>query len=568
MPDDQPAPAAAAAAHPPHLLPWWRFLHLLRPEAGDMATIVVYGAAGAVLALAVPLTVDALISNIFFGTLLTPLLVLVGVLLGCLLLQAVLRALQAYVAEVIERRIFVRVAGDLAWRLPRVDIAAFDRRHGPELLNRFFDTITVQKSSSKLLIAVTNIVLQSGVGMAVLAFYHPFLLVFVLCLLLAVLVLVFGLGLGGVRTSIAESVAKFEVGAWLQEIARHTTAFCTKGGAEFARQRTDELCRDYLHARRRHFRVLFRQICGSLGLQVIAGCAVLAIGGWLVIDQQLTPGQLVASELIVTAVVANLTKLGEVLQGFYDACAASDKLGHLIDLPLERQAGDQLAAGRGAALGLHTVRCGVPDNPHSLCEFDLTIAAGERLALVGSPGGSASHVLDVIYGLRQPTQGHVTVAGLDLRQLRLDTMRDAMALVHGTEIVEGSLRENLLFGRDGVPPETVRDALQAVSLWNEVLALPQGLDTPLSTRGYPLSSSQSSRLMIARAILSAPRLLLLDGALDVLDAAVRSDVVAHLFDRAHDWTALVVTQMPDVIAACDRHLDLEVTANGTTPEGR
>lgn len=568
MHDDQPAPAAAAAAHSSHLPPWRRFLHLLRPERSDMATIVVYGAASAVFALAVPLTVDALISNLTFGTLLTPLVVLVAVLLGCLLLQGVLRALQVFVAETIERRIFVRVAGDLAWRLPRVDITAFDRRYGPELLNRFFDTVTVQKSSSKLILAVTNVVLQSGVGMTVLAFYHPFLLFFVLCLLAAVAVLIFGFGVRGVRTSVAESVAKFEVAAWLQELARHTTAFCTQGGAEFALQRTDKLCRDYLLARRRHFRIWFRQVCGSLGLQVLASTAVLAIGGWLVIDQQLTPGQLVASELIVTAVVANLTKLGEILQGFYDVCAASDKIGHLVDLPLERQDGSPLPPGKGLAVELGTVGCGVPDNPHSLREFDLRIEAGERVAIVGTTGGSASYLLDVLFGLRPPTQGHVTIGGLDLRQLQLGRMRDEIALVHGTEIVEGTLLENLRFGRDAIGAEAVRDALMAVELWDEVLQLPLGLETPLSTRGHPLSSSQTSRLMIARAILGEPRLLLLDGALDVLQPRIRRRVLAHLFDRRHAWTLLVVTQMPDVVAVCDRRIDLDPSSASIEAEGR
>ena len=556
MHDDQPATAAAAAdSH--HLPPWRRFLQLLRPEASDMVTIVVYGAAGAVLTLAVPLTVDALISNLTFGTLLTPLVVLVGVLLGCLVLQGLLRALQVYVAEVIERRIFVRVAGDLAWRVPRVQINAFDRRSGPELLNRFFDTITLQKSSSKLLLAVTNIVLQSGVGMTVLAFYHPFLLVFVLLLLVAVVVLVFGLGFRGVRTSIAESVAKYEVAAWLQELGRHTTAFCTQGGAEFARERTNDLCRDYVTARKSHFRIWFRQVCSSLMLQILASTAVLAIGGWLVIDMQLTTGQLVASELIVTAVVANLTKLGDVLKDFYDVCASSDKLGHLIDLPLEPQGGEDMPNGEGLAIGLQKLGCGVPDNPHSLSEFDLAVAAGERVALVGTPGGSASYLLDVLFGLRTPTHGHVTLDGLDLRQLRLAPMRDQIALVHGTEIVEGTVLENLRFGRAAIGAEAVRNALQAVDLWDEVLKLPQGLSTPLTTRGNPLSSSQASRLMIARAILGGPRLLMLDGALDVLQERVRQLVLSHLFDRSHRWTVLVVTQMPDVIAACDRRFDVD-----------
>lgn len=553
--------------------PWHQYARLLRPEAADLGTIVIYGAGSAVLALAVPLTVDALISNITFGTLLTPLVVLVAVLLGCLLLQGVMRALQSMVAEVIERRIFVRVVSDLSWRLPRVDISAFDRHHGPELVNRFFDTVTVQKSSSKLFLSVTNVVLTTAVGMTVLAFYHPFLLVFVAALVLAILFLVFGLGVGGVRTAIAESVAKYEVAAWLQELARHTTAFCTQGGAEFARQRADELCARYVGARRRHFRILFRQICSALGLQVLASTAVLAIGGWLVIDQQLTPGQLVASELIVTAVVANITKLGSMLESWYDVCAAADKLGHLIDLPLERQSGEALPAARGGVtIRLDGVVCNGRDDGSPVGRFDLSIAAGERIALVGSVGGSASRLLDVLYGLRAPSAGHVTVDGLDLRQLRLDRTRDEFSLVHGTEIVEGTVLDNIRFGRDGVDAAAVRAALDDVGLWDEIMALPEGLETELTTGGQPLSSGQASRLMLARAILREPRLLLLDGALDVLTPTMRRRIVDHLFDRRHGWTMLVVTSVPEVIRACDRSIELEPTlatlAGGEGPEAR
>lgn len=546
---------------------WLRYLDLLRPESADMITIVVYGAAGAVLTLAVPLTVDALISSIMFGAILAPLVVLVGILLGCLILQGMLRALQVYVAEVIERRIFVRVAGDLAYRLPRVQISAFDRTHGPELVNRFFDTVTVQKSSSKLLIAITNIVLQSGVGMAVLSFYHPLLLGFSLVLLAAVALIVFVFGRRGVTTAIAESRQKYAVAAWLQELARHTTAFCTHGGAEFARSRTDELCATYLARRRTHFRIWYRQVCGGLLMQVLASTAVLGIGGWLVINQQLTPGQLVASELIVTAVVANLTKLGEVMQGWYDVCTAADKLGHLIDLPLERQHGDPLTKGEaGVSVSLHGVTTNLPDSPKALQEFNLTIAPGEHLALVGSPRGRASLLLDILFGLREPNSGYITIEGQDLRQLQLDRLRSDFALVHGTEIVEDTVLGNLRFGRDDIHPDQVRQALQDVELWDEVLALPQGLNTPLSVGGDPLSASQASRLMLARAILQEPRLLMLDGALDVLSPGLRARISQHLLDQRHRWTVIVVTQMPDIIAACDRRLDMEVE-NPSQPNG-
>ncbi|MCU0865064.1 MAG: ATP-binding cassette domain-containing protein [Planctomycetes bacterium] len=547
-----------AAAHPK---PWTRYLSLLRPERRDIYTIITYGIGSALLTLAVPLTVDALISNIMFGTMVTPLVVLVGVLIGCLVLQALLRALQFWVAELIERRIFVQVAGDLAWRLPRVQISAFDTIHGPELVNRFFDTITLQKTTTKLVLTGTDVVLGTVVGLAVLSFYHPFLLGVVGVMLVAIAVIVFVLGLGGVRSSIAESISKYQVAAWMQEMARHTTAFCTKGGADFATLHTDELCTTYVKARRRHFRILFRQVLGLLLLQILVSATVLGVGGWLVIDQQLTPGQLVASELIVTAVVANIAKMGDLLQQWYDVTASSDKIGHLIDLPLERQDGSPLpASSQGAAIELNGVSCGSGDALHAVDEFTLSLRPGERVALVGSTGGAASYLLDVLYGLREPLHGHMTVDGLDIRQLRLDTTRDDFALVHGTEIVEATLEENVRFGRTNLTAEQLRDVLVAVGLWDDVLRLPDGLRTTLTTRGAPLSGSQASQLMLARAMVGRPRLLMIDGALDMLAPAARSRAMASLFDRSQPWTVLLVTQRPEVVAACDRHIDLQRTA--------
>ena len=544
----------------PHGRPAWKqYLRLIRPEAGDLGVMLVYAAASAVLTLAVPLTVDALISSIMFGTMLTPLVVLVGVLLGCLVLQGVLRGMQIFVTEIIERRIFVRVTSDLSWRLPRIDISAFDKSYGPELVNRFFDTVTVQKSSSKLCLSLADIVLSTVVGMTVLSFYHPFLLVLTLTLIAALLVLVFVGGIGGVRTAVNMSIAKYDTAAWLQELARHSTAFCTKGGASFAASRANEHCSDYIAARKKHFRILFRQICSGLGLQVVTSTAVLGIGGWLVISRQLTPGQLVASELIVSAIVANITKLGDVLQTWYQVCAASDKVGHLIDLPLERQDGAELPGGKsGLRLQMHTLTCERDDGTSALLDVSLEVGAGERVALLGSTGGSSSYALDVLYGLRNPTSGYVTIDGIDLRQLRLDTMRDQVSLVHGSEIVEGTILQNIHFGRTDISPDKIRDALEDVGLLDEVLALPKGLETELTTRGSPLSASQCSRLMIARAIVREPRALLLDGALDALPWDVRRRVVEHLFDQKHAWTLIVVSQAEDVIAACDRLVDIDL----------
>jgi len=254
----------------------------------------------------------------------------------------------------------------------------------------------------------------------------------VLGLVAAVAVIVFGFGWRGTRNAVAESIAKYEIAAWLQELARQTEAFRTKGGADFAAARADELCRRYIEARRCHFRIWFRQFLGSVVLQIIAATAVLAVGGWRVIEQQLTPGQLVASELIVTAVAGNLIKVADVLKDWDDACVSADKLGHLVDLPLERQDGAALpAGGKGVAVDLRGVACAVPGEGAARQGFDLSIRAGERVALVGSTGGAASYVLDALFGLRDPVAGTITIDGLDLRQLRLDATRGVDATAAG-----------------------------------------------------------------------------------------------------------------------------------------
>ena len=249
---------------------------------------------------------------------------------------AALRGLLSYVVEILQRRLFVRLVADLAYRLPRVRGTAFDGMHAPELVNRFFEIVTVQKAASSLLLDAVSIILQTFVGMAVLAFYHPFLLGFDLVLLMLIAFITFGLGRGAVKTAVNESIAKYAVGAWLEELVRHPTAFKLHSGHQFALDRSDRLTVDYLDARKKHYRIVLRQLLFALGLQATVATALLGLGGWLVIQGQLTLGQLVAAELIVTVIVGSFAKMGKHLESFYDLLASMDKLGHLFDLPTER----------------------------------------------------------------------------------------------------------------------------------------------------------------------------------------------------------------------------------------
>ena len=527
--------------------PFARLGQLLRPEKRDIGAVVVFAVAVAVLSLATPIAVESLVNTVSFGVLVWPVVVLAAVLMGCLGLAAAIRAMQVYVVECVQQRLFVRVVADYAGRLPRARLDAFDGRYGPELMNRFFDVINVQKSLAFLLLDGVALVITGLVGMGVLAFYHPFLLGFDVLLVLMIAFMLFVLGWGGVRTSLHESHAKYDVAAWLQELSRCPRAFKSAGGAGLALTRADELAGEYLAARRDHFRVVWRQTVFALGLQVFAGTGLLGIGGYLVINRQLTLGQLVAAELIVTLVVASVAKLGKYCEAYYDLLAGAEKLGLVTDLPPEREGGEDLVRGSAGA----SVRVRGLQHP-SAFPSDWRVAAGERVALVGPAGSGNTSVLEAMCGLREPKNGVIEIDGIDSRGLSLDRLRDQAAFVAAADVFMGTLAENVRVGRAGLTFQEVREALGVVGLLETVHALPQGLDTPLTPGGRTLTDDQSLRLCVARALAGRPRLLVLDGVLDALDLGDCPGLLPCLFDQSAPWTLLIASKDPAVLARCDR----------------
>ncbi|MBA4187541.1 MAG: ABC transporter ATP-binding protein [Planctomycetaceae bacterium] len=531
--------------------PFERLQHLLQPERRDIIAVVVFAMAVALLSLATPIAVETLVNTVAFGILLWPVVVIAAILLSCLGLAAAIRAMQVYVVECIQRRLFVRVVADYAHRLPRLRLEAFDQRFGPELANRFFDIINLQKSLAFLLLDGVAILVAVPVGMVVLAFYHPFLLGFDILLILMIGFVLFVLGWGGVRTSIQESHAKYDVAAWLEELLHNPRAFKFAGGQHLALERADQLASEYVAARRQHFRIVWRQTVFALGLQVVASTALLGIGGYLVINRQLTLGQLVASELIVTLVVASVAKLGKYSETYYDLLAGAEKLGLVTDLPLERQRGETLPVGGvGMAVRVqgvdHVSRRSLP-TPH-----DWQLTPGERVAVVGPPGSGKTTLFEMLCGLRVPSSGVVELDGIDLSGLSLDAMREQIAFVERSELFSGTIMENVRLGRHYLSPADVREALRVVGLLSIVHSLPNGLETPLIPTGGPLSASQSLRLSLARALVGKPRLLILDGVLDALDLRECPDLLPRLFDRSAPWTLLITSTNPAVVGMCDR----------------
>lgn len=554
---------------PQAMTPFARLVALMRPEAGDVWIVLLFALVSGILAMATPLAIEALVSTVTFGRLLQPIVILSLILLAFLAFQAAIRALQTYVVEIIQRRVFARVAADLAYRLPRANVESLLKQSGRELVNRFFDVVTVQKVTAMLLLEGVTIVLNALVGMAILGFYHPWLLGYDVVLLVLIGFTIFVLGRGAVATSIKESKCKYHLAAWLEDLAGCPLAFRFDGAMQFALERADRLTYEYLSARRKHFRIVMRQVVFALGLNVIASTVLLGLGGWLVIDGQLTLGQLVAAELIVTVIVSSFAKLGKHMENYYDLLAAVDKLGMLFDLPMERQ--DGLLSGlddRPAEVSLREIAYHYPDGRPVFENLSVTVRRGERVAIVGASGSGKSVLLDLLFGLRAPLAGRLAINRADPRELRPDILRRSVSLVRDIEVFEGTLAENVHLERPEITTTAVRDALADAGLLEDVLALPRGLETELNSTGYPLTPNQMRKLMLARGIAARPTLLLVDGLLDALPDGEAMTIAQRLTDRSRPWTLLVVTGRREINRLLDRQIDLRGAAGGRTGDNR
>jgi putative ABC transport system ATP-binding protein len=543
--------------HHSSVRPLQRVLRFLFRERSDIFSILVFSFVSVVLSLATPLTVEVLVNTIGFGRNFQPIFYLSLMLLGVLFLASAFKFLQIVVVELLQRRLFVRLVGDLAHRLPQVKRSALEGVHGPELLNRFFDIVTIQKATANLLLDGVTIIMQTVIGSLLLAFYHPYLLGFDVILVLCMTIVTYTLGRGGVRTAIEESKVKYAVAHWLQDIVACPTAFKLHAGSALGADRTHRLTVEYLGARRRHFGVLVRQNIFALCLLVLSMTSLYALGGYLVIQGQLTLGQLVASELVVAVIVGAFAKSGKLIENFYDLLAAMDKVGHLIDLPVDSPAVPIDTEPGPIAVRVEKMVLCEPATQHPINVGSFSVEPGERAVIVGSVGPADALILPAMAGLVQPHQGFIELGGLDAR----DAVRfsDGRVVGYGGphEFFHGSIAENIRLGRSGITDQEMRQALELVELWDELLPLHGGLETQLQTGGYPLGEDQRPRLMIARAIVGSPRLVLIDWLLDALPAALRYRIWDRLREKSQPWTLIVATHDAKIIEQADKDFRLD-----------
>jgi len=546
--------APLASPHGPRS-PLRRLGSLLWMERRDGGVVILYGTVAGLLSLATPLAIQVLINWLAFGALLQPIFLLGVALLTCLALAAGLQLLQRVAVETIERRIFVRMVADLSGRLARVKASALDGLHGPELANRFFDVLTLQKAASTLLLDGFTALLQVVVAVTLLALYHPLLLVFDLVLVIGMAVTLIPLGRGAQATAIAESKSKYAVAAWIEEIARHPVAL-RMNDSQIAERKAERLARTWLEKRRAHFSVFLRQYAGVQALQVLMSVVLLVACGALVLRGQLTVGQLVAAEFIVNAALMGFAKFADKLDTIYDLIAGVDKLGTLLDLPPEQPVGVPRGQDGAIRVELSGATLRYPDGG-GLPPVDLELPAGSHTIVLGAPSTGKSTLGQLAVGLRNPAMGSVRHDGELVSQLRPEDRYRNVALLRPDDLVHGTVRENVTMGRVWVDDRRVWEVLEATGLRPRIESLRLGLDTVLGPTGAPLSDIDQRALLVARSLVCPPRLLVVDGVLDGLPHPQRTQLRDLLTRPSAPWTLLILTSDARVPAHPARLLTLD-----------
>jgi putative ABC transport system ATP-binding protein len=534
--------------------PFQRVIKLIELEKSDIFVIVLLTLGAGFLALATPIAVQTLVNIVTMGGVTQPLVLVSFMLFILLAFSGGLNLLEYYVVELIQRRVFVRTTLQSAAKAQAMQVSVRDSENTVELMNRFFDVSTVQKSSYQLLTKGLAAVLQAIVGSIVLMFYSFYFALAVLFLLFMAWITVKVVGRLAVQTAISESYAKYDTAAWLESIGRNLNMFKFGNSQAHAMQRADALANNYLERRKKHFSTLLKQNIIATFTYAIAATMMLGLGGWLVMQGQINLGQFIAAELITFSALAAFVRFVAQLEYFYDLMAGLDKLGVLHDLPSERAGGHILKPKQ--AYSLEADQLVLPAIQRQRI-VNLQVESGKSLAILVDSDNAKSSLAELLVGLRTPLSGVVKIDNMDIRQLDLSAMRQYVAYIQHIETLEESILTNLTLQHPETNLQQVNDMLNKLGLIEAINALPSGLDTLLLPSGAPLTNMQSRILMVARAILMEPRLIVVDGLLDGLHGDELETVCKALEAGADKWTLIVVTAIPSIAKRFNETYELD-----------
>lgn len=542
------------------LTAWQRFLGLLKLDKKDIFQVFYYAIFAGVVNLSLPLGIQAIINLMQGAQISSSWIVLVILVTLGVAFVGVLQLMQIRIIENVQQKIFTRASFEFAYRFPKIKMSELHNYYPPELANRFFDTLTIQKSLSKVLIDFPAALLQIVFGLLLLSFYHPFFIVYGMLLLLLIYVVFKFTAQRGLDTSLDESKSKYKIAHWLQEIARSIVSFKLSGKTSHALDKNDTLVVNYLNARESHFRVLVLQFIQMIGFKVLVTAGLLLIGGLLVLNQEMNIGQFVAAEIIILLVIGSVEKLILGLETFYDLLTSLEKMGQVVDKELEAQEGEKpFMENQAFTVELSEISYSVPQPKRQIIkDLSLTISPSCTILLRGNSGSGKNTLLRLIAGIIEPESGGVYVNGVSLKGMNLNYYRSHLGQSLPEESpFEGTILNNITFGDKETTNEQVYWALDKVGLTDFVKKQPEGLNTVLYPEGKQIPYTVSKKIVLARSIVRKPKLLILKDPLDQFNVDEADRILSFLSDPANGWALLVVSENDKWIKKCSRIITME-----------
>lgn len=538
-----------------------RFKNLIKVDKKDVYQLITYSLIGGLISLSIPLGIQAIINFIQAGKISTSWIVLVIIVVSGVGFVGILKIMQYRITENIQQKIFVRSSFEFAYRFPKIKFEQLYNYSPPELANRFFDTITVQKGFSKLILEVSTSALQIIFGIILLSFYHSFFIFFGVILLI-ILYLIFKINFeSGLETSLNESKYKYKVAHWLQEIARNNLSFKNGKLFDFSLQKNDYLVNQYISQRESHFKVLRRQFIQLTGFKILISAGLLIIGGMLVLSQQMNIGQFIAAEIVIITIIAAVEKMFYGLELFYDVITSLEKLGAVVDLDLEKEKIQINYTLDDDEINISTEQLTFqfPDADLPVIkDLNIKIKAGDRILIQGENGSGKTTLIRLLSRLIEPSAGTIFINDTNYKKFSFDEYRSKIGVITSKDSTfEGTILENITCSCPTVSMQDVNEILEKLELTTLIKSLPLGLETELLSEGKKINASAIQKILLARVLVTKPKLLFLEEPVDKIDKITAEKIIDMLTDISKPWTLVVISNNNYWKDKCNQKITLE-----------
>ena len=512
-----------------HTSPLKRVQALIQEHKSEITSIYLFSILGGIVNLSLPLGVQTIIGLVMGATMVTSIYVLIFLVVLGVFLMGLFQINQMKIIESIQQKIFAHYAYEFADKIPQLDLKQMDKYYIPEKINRFFDTLNIQKGFAKLLLDIPVATVQIVFGIILLSLYHPLFIILGLILLLLLGLILYYTSQKGIETSIEESNYKYGVAGFFGEIARTIKTFKFSQGSDLNLIRTDENVSGYLSARTKHFYVLLFQYKSLLFFKISLTTLMLTLGSYLLINQQLNVGEFVAAEIVIMLVIGAVEKLITSLDSAYDVITGLEKLASVTDNPLETSGDLELNTRVGLEVEMKNFSFEFEAGKPVLDSVNIHINPGDKIQISGPAGSGKSILLRVLTGNYIDFQGTLLINKIPIKNYSLQSLRKHTGiLLQNQEIFGGTVWENISLGSKEISPSVILTTAADLGIDDFLNHFPLGFETEVEPLGKKTPQTIVKKILLLRALCGNKRLLLLENPWDGLDQFIASRIQSYL----------------------------------------